>query len=143
MTAPPPDDPFPGGRDDAERAGAPATAVDTVIVDPPAPDDRLRRSASLSPTDRVIPSWTDPTVRRASDAIGGPMGRHAVVGRAKLLTPLRVCLLMAIVILICGWLFKAACIQQGPDGAGGVDAGPGWATAVDRRLLQRRGPAVR
>ena len=48
------------------------------------------------------------------------MGRHALVGRAKLLTPLRVCLLMAILILICGWLFKAACIQQGPNGAGGV-----------------------
>ena len=51
---------------------------------------------------------------------GGPMGRHALVGRASLLTPLRVCLLMAIVVLICGWLFKAACIQQGPNGAGGV-----------------------
>src|SRR4029077_4856921 len=93
----------------------------------------LSRSASLSPSDRVIPSWTDPTIRRASDAIGGPMVRHALVGRGKLLTPLRVCLLMAIVILICGWLFKAACIQQGPDGAGGVTHDHGgerpWVTA--------------
>lgn len=48
------------------------------------------------------------------------MGRHAVVGRASLITPLRVCLLMAIVILIGGWLFKAACIQQGPNDSGGV-----------------------
>lgn len=78
------------------------------------------RSTSLSPTERVIPSWTDPTVRRASDVIGGPLGRHAIVGRAVWLTPLRVCLLMAIVILICGWLFKSPCIQQGPNGAGGV-----------------------
>ncbi len=75
---------------------------------------------SLTVAERVVPSWTDPTVRRASDLVGGPMGRHALVGRAKILTPLRVCLLMAIVVLICGWLFKAACIQQGPDGSGGV-----------------------
>lgn len=80
----------------------------------------LSRSASLSPSERVIPSWTDPTVRRASDLIGGPLGRHASVGRAAWLTPLRVCLLMAIVILIFGWMFKSACIQQGPNGAGGV-----------------------
>jgi hypothetical protein len=30
---------------------------------------------------RVIPTWTDPTVRRASEAIGGPMCRHALVGQ--------------------------------------------------------------
>ncbi len=108
------------------------------------PDDRspeaadqqaaaLARSASLTATDRVIPSWTDPTVRRASDAIGGPMGRHALVGRATIFTPLRVCLLMAIAVLICGWLFKSACIQQGPNGSGGVTLDQGgqrpWITA--------------
>ncbi len=43
-----------------------------------------------------------------------------MVGRAAFWTPLRVCLLMAIAILICGWLFKSACIQQGPNGSGGV-----------------------
>jgi uncharacterized membrane protein len=80
----------------------------------------LPRSASLGPGERVFPTWTDPTVSRASEAIGGPVGRHATVGRAAFWTPLRVCLLMAIAALICGWLFKAACIQQGPDGSGGV-----------------------
>jgi uncharacterized membrane protein len=74
------------------------------------------RSASLSAIERVVPTWTDPTARRAADLIGGPMGRHAQVGRNRIITPLRVCLLMAIAILICGWLFKAACIQTGPDG---------------------------
>ena len=62
---------------------------------------------------------------------------------------------MAIVILICGWLFKAACIQQGPDGAGGVSLDQGgqrpWITACyndavplfgSHRAEQRR-PAVR
>ncbi len=79
----------------------------------------LSPSTSLGPSERVIPSWTDATVRRASDLIGGPLGVHAQVGRNRILTPLRVCLLMAIGVLICGWLYKSGCIQQAP-GAGGV-----------------------
>jgi uncharacterized membrane protein len=59
-------------------------------------------------------------VRRASDAIGGPLGRHAQVGRNRFVTPLRVCLVLAVLVLILGWLVKSPCIQQGPDGAGGV-----------------------
>ncbi len=101
--------------------GAPAQPVfaddEVAVVTAPAGPGR---ATSLSPSERVIPSWTDPTVRRASDIIGGPLGRHAIVGRAVWLTPLRVCLLMVILILICGWLFKSPCIQQGPNGAGGV-----------------------
>ena len=96
-----------------------AVALDEV---PPGGHDRFRHPApadSLSPTERVVPSWTDPTVRRASEVIGGPLGRHALVGRARLITPLRVCLAMAIVVLICGWLYKSACIQQAPNGSGG------------------------
>ncbi len=79
----------------------------------------LRPSASLDPFERAVPTWTDPTVRRASDVIGGPMGRHASVGRLKVFTPLRVCLIFAILALIGGWLYKSACIQQAPDGNGG------------------------
>jgi uncharacterized membrane protein len=97
-----------------------AAAVDDPDEDDDGGEGKLPRSASLSPSERVIPTWTDPTVRRASEVIGGPLGRHAIVGRAAWLTPLRVCLLMAIMILIFGWLFKSACIQQGPNGAGGV-----------------------
>lgn len=104
--------------DDASVGDAPVFAPDEVAQ--VTARSRPGRSDSLSPTERVIPSWTDPTVRRASDLIGGPLGRHAIVGRAVWLTPLRVCLLMAIVILIFGWLFKSPCIQQGPNGAGGV-----------------------
>lgn len=81
----------------------------------PAPEE-LPPDRSLGPAERVIPSWTDPTVARASDLIGGPMGRHASVGRNRVLTPLRVCLLFAIMILLAGWLFKSPCIQQGPGG---------------------------
>ncbi len=76
-------------------------------------------AASLSPRDRVIPSWTDATVRRASQLVGGPLGRHALVGRARVVTPLRVCMVMALGMLIFGWLAKSPCIQQTP-GAGGL-----------------------
>ncbi|MDQ6657624.1 MAG: glycosyltransferase 87 family protein [Actinomycetota bacterium] len=81
-------------------------------VAPHCSDRRPATAASLGPRDRVIPSWTDPTVRRASDLIGGPLGRHAQVGRNTLFTPLRVCLLMAITVLILGWMVKSPCIQQ-------------------------------
>ena len=81
---------------------------------------RPQPSDSLSPTERVVPTWTDATAARASALIGGPLGRHAVIGRARIFTPLRVCLAMAIVALICGWLYKAACIQQKPDGNGNI-----------------------
>ena len=47
------------------------------------PVPALARSASLSPTERVVPTWTDPTARRAADLIGGPLGRHALVGRTE------------------------------------------------------------
>ncbi len=76
-------------------------------------------SASLGPSDRVVPSWTDATVRRASELIGGPLGRHAQVGRLPVFTPLRICLLMALLFLIFGWLAKSPCIQQTP-GENGV-----------------------
>jgi len=71
---------------------------------------------SLTPAERVIPSWTDATVRRASELVGGPLGRHALIGRAPFLTPLRVAMLLAIGVLILGWLVKSPCIQTGADG---------------------------
>ncbi|WP_370588979.1 glycosyltransferase family 87 protein [Pseudonocardia sp. C8] len=44
--------------------------------------------------------------------IGGPLGRHALVGRARYWTPLRVVLLFAVAVLVLAWLGKAACLQQ-------------------------------
>lgn len=78
--------------------------------------ETISASRSLKPTERVIPTWTDPTARRASVLIGGPLGRHAVVGRNRFLTPLRILLAVAIVILLAGWLVKSPCIQTGADG---------------------------
>lgn len=99
---------------------SPAAAVSPTLIDaePPAPS-KVSKDASLTPAQRVIPTWTDPTVRRAADAIGGPLGRHALIGRTPILTPLRVALLMALLFLIFAWLAKSPCIQQ-TEGTGGM-----------------------
>ncbi|MET0764459.1 MAG: glycosyltransferase 87 family protein [Blastococcus sp.] len=67
--------------------------------------------------DRVVPSWTDPVVAQASEAVGGPWGRFAVTGRALFWTPLRVCLLFTTLVLALAW------IKQAPCSAGNW---PGW-----------------
>ncbi|MBV9312341.1 MAG: DUF2029 domain-containing protein [Pseudonocardia sp.] len=64
---------------------------------------------------RVIPTWAEPIVAAASTVIGGPLGRHALVGRARFWTPLRVVLLLATVTVAMGWLLKAPCLQQYED----------------------------
>lgn len=68
-------------------------------------------------TELVIPSRSDGIVRSATKLVGGPLGRHGVVGRARL-TPLRVILALALVGLALGWSTKAGCLQQhsGSDG---------------------------
>ena len=43
--------------------------------------------------------------------IGGPVGRHALIGRQRFLTPLRVMLIIALVFLALGYSTKAACLQ--------------------------------
>jgi uncharacterized membrane protein len=61
------------------------------------------------PPDRVVPTWTDPVAAQASEAVGGPWGRHAVTGRAAFWTPLRVCLLFAVLVLAVAWAKQAPC----------------------------------
>lgn len=68
--------------------------------------------ASLDATQRVLPSHTDPLAARASDAVGGPLGQHATIGRHWFWSPLRVGLLLAVIALTLGWFGKAGCIQQ-------------------------------
>lgn len=72
---------------------------------------------------RVVPSWTEPMVAAASRIVGGPLGRHALVGRSGFWTPLRVVLLLAVAMLAIGWLGKSACLQQytADDGAPALD----------------------
>ena len=86
------------------------------------PDPATRGVGTQSPHDphdgpapgavRVVPSWSDPLATAASRVVGGPLGRHALVGRARFWTPLRVVLLLAVAVLALSWLGKSPCLQQ-------------------------------
>jgi uncharacterized membrane protein len=65
-----------------------------------------RRSAD----NRDLPSRTDVLAGALSQVIGGPVGRHALIGRARFMTPLRVMLVIAVVFLALGYSSKAACL---------------------------------
>lgn len=69
-------------------------------------DDDLR---SLEPHERVRPG--DGVGAEALAAWGGPVGRHAVVGRQRFWTPLRVIMLFAVIFLAFGFFSKAACLE--------------------------------
>jgi uncharacterized membrane protein len=95
---------------------AAGTGTGAAVVEPddhpagsrhPGPD----RPGSAPPA-RVIPSWSEPLATAASALVGGPLGRHALVGRSPFWTPLRVVLLIAVAVLACGWLGKVPCLQQ-------------------------------
>ena len=64
---------------------------------------------TLGPADRIAPTWTESMARQLSRVFGGPLGRHAQVGRQRFFTPMRVVLLIAVLLLAAGWLFKAPC----------------------------------
>ncbi|SEP12141.1 Uncharacterized membrane protein [Trujillonella endophytica] len=59
--------------------------------------------------DRVVPTWSDPVAAQAGEAVGGPWGRHGVIGRALFWTPLRVCLLFTSAVLALAWTKQAPC----------------------------------
>jgi uncharacterized membrane protein len=69
----------------------------------------LPQVAAPPPPDRVVPTWTDPVATQASEAVGGPWGRHAVTGRALFWTPLRVCLLFTVLVLTLAWVKQEPC----------------------------------
>jgi uncharacterized membrane protein len=73
----------------------------------PAPLAEDLRSAD----NRDLPSRTDVLGAALSGAIGGPVGRHALIGRQRFLTPLRAMLMIALVFLALGYSTKAACLQ--------------------------------
>lgn len=77
--------------------------------------------------DRVLPSRDDVVVAEASNIVGGPIGTHAVIGRSRAWTPLRVLFLLALCALALSWFGKAACLQQAP-------ADPGNASSTSMRL---------
>ena len=117
----------------------------TVPVVPPAPavrhrprerpsrDRRRRRDRRRSPPTSRRGGWpticAPPTTgiaraaptfwaRRCRNVVGGPVGRHAIIGRTRIMTPLRVMFLIALVFLALGWSTKAPCLQT-------VGTGPG------------------
>ena len=67
--------------------------------------------------DRDLPSRNDTLAAAVSGVIGGPVGRHALIGRTRVLTPLRVMFLLALVLLALGWATKAPCLQTIGSGA--------------------------
>ena len=64
--------------------------------------------ASLSPANRV-PAAAEPIARGVVEFLGGRMGRHARVGRARWWTPLRVIIAVGWTFLALGFLSKANC----------------------------------
>jgi uncharacterized membrane protein len=87
-----------------------------------------QHSAAISPRplasdlrsadNRDCPSRTDYLGVALADVIGGPVGRHALIGRTRLMTPLRVMFVLALVFLALGWSTKAACLQTTGTGPG-------------------------
>jgi uncharacterized membrane protein len=71
-------------------------------LEPPVPVD-----ASGPPAPPDAPSWNDPTVARASNAIGGPIGRYAA--SSPLWPPLVVLLLLTGATLLLGMAEKSPC----------------------------------
>ncbi len=72
-----------------------------------------------SADDRDMPSRTDVLGAALSGTVGGPVGRHALIGRTRFMTPLRVMLAIAVVFLGLGYTTKAACLQT--TGSGTAD----------------------
>jgi len=81
---------------------------DTVAVISPQPLADDTRSLD----DRDFPSRTDALGAALSETLGGPVGRHALIGRQPFVTPLRVMFVIALVFLALGWSTKAACLQS-------------------------------
>ncbi|GAB3009256.1 glycosyltransferase family 87 protein [Mycobacterium bourgelatii] len=69
-----------------------------------------------SADNRDCPSRTDFLGAALADVIGGPVGRHALIGRTRVMTPLRVMFLIALVFLALGWSTKAPCLQSSDTG---------------------------
>jgi uncharacterized membrane protein len=71
--------------------------------------DRVTDGAS----DYVVPTHEDPFVRAASDAIGGPVGRHALLGERRWWLPIRLLVLFAVIGSTLGWAEKSSCATHG------------------------------
>ncbi|MEX2289998.1 MAG: glycosyltransferase 87 family protein [Mycobacteriales bacterium] len=57
----------------------------------------------------VLPSQEDPVVAGTANALGGPPGRHALLGERRFWTPLRWLILLTLVTSLFGWWQKSPC----------------------------------
>jgi len=102
-----------GASRGAGPAGVEQTAESPRATVSPQPLAGDLRSAD----DRDLPSRTDTLGAALSEVVGGPVGRHALLGRTRMLTPLRVMFAITLVFLALGWSTKAACLQTTGTGA--------------------------
>lgn len=86
---------------------------DVRSTESPAPLAADLRSAD----DRDLPSRTDVLAAGMSEVVGGPVGRHALIGRTRVLTPLRVMFMIGLVLLSLGWTTKSPCLRTVGTGA--------------------------
>ncbi|MGF2952347.1 glycosyltransferase family 87 protein [Mycobacterium sp. THU-M116] len=89
-------------------------AAEQSVTISPGPLAADRRSLDA----RDCPSRTDFLGAAFADVAGGPVGRHALIGRSRLMTPLRVMFVIALVFLGLGYSTKAACLQSHGTGTG-------------------------
>jgi uncharacterized membrane protein len=99
------------GDGPARAAESSGQASGTVSPQPLAADLR-------SADDRDLPSRNDVLGASLSQVVGGPVGRHALIGRSRFMTPLRAMLMIALVFLALGYTTKAACLQTTGTGTG-------------------------
>ncbi|MEV0294378.1 glycosyltransferase 87 family protein [Nocardia sp. NPDC050710] len=99
-----------------QSSGGQAGGAQSISPAPLAPDLR-------SADERDRPSRNDSLTAQLSTVVGGPVGDHALIGRVRFWTPLRVLFMLALIFLALGWASKAGCIQQtpGPDGRPTLD----------------------
>ena len=57
----------------------------------------------------VLPSYDDPVVAGAAEAVGGPPGRHARLGEPRFWTPTRVLIVLTLLTSLLGFAQKAPC----------------------------------
>ncbi len=93
-----------------ERGGARSVGEAAVPARLAAPGPVAADLRSADARDR--PSRTDSLTAQASTVIGGPVGDHALIGRVRFWTPLRVLFAFTVIFLALGWATKAGCIQQ-------------------------------
>lgn len=75
------------------------------------PNGLMLDSSDNSPVDRVLPAHSSVLAAETLRPLGGPVGKHAVVGRQRLWTPWRVVMLFTLLFLCFGFFSKAPCLE--------------------------------